>query len=383
MRELEKIVTEVALAKSAGQSIALATVVGIAGSGYRLPGARMLIVGGKWIAGSISGGCLEEDVVLRSAEAGKAEVPLIVTSDTTGDDDIVFGVGLGCKGVITVLVEPIDSTDNATGFIDFAKECMVQGLTGTVATVVAIQGSVGCAVGARCMTHEKAIFDNITDPELAAEVHGSIGNLNPSLQSDLVRISLRSGSADVFFERIEPPTPLVIFGAGHDAMPLVRLAKELGWHVTIVDHRPSYATSERFPLADRVVLSTPERLSLHDVIKNDTLAVIMTHNYLRDLKLLERLISMQLRYVGLLGPKRRSADLLAEVGRSGCKPGLDLLQRIYSPVGLDIGSENPAEVALSIVAEMQAVLHSRAGGFLRDRKKSIHDRTRENEVAAL
>ncbi|MGZ5233213.1 MAG: XdhC family protein, partial [Burkholderiales bacterium] len=183
---------------------------------------------------------------------------------------------------------------------------------------------------------------------------------------------LGHGSVEVFLERIEPPTPLVVFGAGHDAIPVVRLAKELGWHVTLVDHRPAYATATRFPVADQIVLSTLADVGSKVMLTEATLALLMTHNYLRDLELLEMLLPSSVRYLGLLGPRRRTDQLLADLQQKGIEPTSDQLGRFYAPVGLDIGSEGPLEVALSVLSEMQAVMTRHPGSHLRDRQRPIH-----------
>jgi xanthine/CO dehydrogenase XdhC/CoxF family maturation factor len=155
-------------------------------------------------------------------------------------------------------------------------------------------------------------------------------------------------------------------------MPVVRLAKDIGWHVTLVDHRPAYATPERFPEADRIVVGTPAEAMREVELDSDTLALVMTHNYLRDLELLEHLLPSPARYLGLLGPRRRTDQILADLAEKGRAPGADQLGRFYAPVGLDIGSEGPTEVAMSILAEMQAVMTNHAGGHLRERKRPIH-----------
>jgi xanthine/CO dehydrogenase XdhC/CoxF family maturation factor len=165
-----------------------------------------------------------------------------------------------------------------------------------------------------------------------------------------------------------------VFGAGHDAMPVVRLAKDLGWHVTLVDHRPAYATVERFPDVDRIVIGSRTDAASQLALDRDTLALVMTHNYLRDLEWLEMLLPSPVRYLGLLGPRRRTDQLLADLGEKGIAPSADQLGRLYAPVGLDIGSEGPAEVAMSILAEMQAVMTRHRGGHLRERKRPIHQR---------
>lgn len=370
MQELQKIVTEVEHGRAAGKSVALATVVGIEGSAYRLPGARMLIVDGKWVAGSISGGCLEDDVVLRAREAVAKNEASVALYDTTSDEDVIFGVGLGCKGIITILIEPIGPAGQGVDFIAFAKQCLEQRIPGTCATVIRTDGETPAKPGQRVVTRNGARLSDIADPALESAAETAMREHVD--EAALVTVPLESGSALVFVERIEPPTPLVVFGAGHDAMPVVRLAKEIGWHVTLVDHRPAYATAERFPEADRIVIGSPRDAAAKLALDEDTLALVMTHNYLRDLDWLQTLLPSPVAYLGLLGPRRRTDQILGDLKEKGFEPGADQLGRLYAPVGLDIGSEGPAEVAMSILSEMQAVMTRHRGGHLRERKRPIH-----------
>ncbi|MGZ5141369.1 MAG: XdhC family protein [Burkholderiales bacterium] len=370
MKELENIVAEADRALASGQSVALATVVDVEGSAYRLPGARMLIADGKWIAGSISGGCLEDDVVMRGGEAIVKGEALVTTYDTTSDDDIVFGVGLGCKGVITILIEPIRWKNGGVDFLEFAKSCLEERTAGAVATVVRVHGRADAKPGSRLLLRQEQSRSDITNLELKSKIEDTIAHTSEAAK--LITLMLGHGSVEVFLERIEPPTPLVVFGAGHDAIPVVRLAKELGWHVTLVDHRPAYATATRFPVADQIVLSTPADVGSKVMLTEATLALLMTHNYLRDLELLEMLLPSSVRYLGLLGPRRRTDQLLADLQQKGIEPTSDQLGRFYAPVGLDIGSEGPLEVALSVLSEMQAVMTRHPGSHLRDRQRPIH-----------
>jgi xanthine/CO dehydrogenase XdhC/CoxF family maturation factor len=372
MKELETIVAEAAGARAAGKPAALATVVGIEGSAYRLPGARMLIVDGKWVAGSISGGFLEDDVVLRAREAVAKNEVSVARYDTTSDEDVIFGVGLGCKGIITILIEPIRPAGTGVDFIAFAKACLEERAAGLSATLIRTESDTAARPGSRIVSQRGARQSDIGDASLEKAIEAAMRDQVED--AALVTMPPENGSALVFIERIEPPTPLIVFGAGHDAMPVVRLAKELGWHVTLADHRPAYATRERFPDADRIVLGAPREVRPKLAVEGDTLALVMTHNYLRDMEWLELLLASRARYLGLLGPRKRTDQLLADLKEKGIAPTDDQLGRIYAPVGLDIGSEGPAEVAMSILSEMQAVMTQHRGGHLRERKRPIHQR---------
>jgi xanthine dehydrogenase accessory factor len=187
---------------------------------------------------------------------------------------------------------------------------------------------------------------------------------------------------ELFVEYLAPPMPLVVFGAGSDAAPLVRFAKELGWRVTLVDHRPGMAARPQFVSADEVVVARPESVAERVPIDARTAAVVMTHNYSHDLSLLELLLRSEARYVGVLGPRARTDRLLGELAESGTVFDRQELERLYAPVGIDIGAESPEEIALSIVAEIRAVSSGRRGGMLRDRAGAIHD-GRESNASML
>lgn len=165
---------------------------------------------------------------------------------------------------------------------------------------------------------------------------------------------------------------MLIFGAGADAIPLAEFAKNLGWYVSVVDHRPAFATKERFPLVDEIKISRPENLKLP--CEDNLVAVMMTHNYEHDKQILRLLLKSDAHYVGVLGPKKRTENILLEIRQTGEAFSEKDWQKLYAPVGLDIGADTPETIALSIIAEIQSVLARRGGGFLRNRQGSIYNR---------
>jgi xanthine/CO dehydrogenase XdhC/CoxF family maturation factor len=173
-------------------------------------------------------------------------------------------------------------------------------------------------------------------------------------------------------ETIGAPTALYVFGAGDDALPLVRLAKELGWHVTVADPRPAFATAARFPAADAVVVGPAAELPTRLPLDRESIAVVMTHHYVHDVPLLRALLPRSLRYLGLLGPKKRAERILADLAKQGVAIAPEQLERLHAPVGLDLGADGPEEVALAIVAEIQSVLGGRSATPLRERTRPIH-----------
>ncbi len=185
-----------------------------------------------------------------------------------------------------------------------------------------------------------------------------------------------------FIELLQPTVSLVIFGAGNDAIPLVQFAAVLGWQVTLVDGRTNYAVPERFPLAKKIIIAKPEQALTQIVLDNRTVVILMTHNYNYDLAILRQLLPLELTYIAALGPKKRLQRMLDELDEEGLIITSQQLKSIYGPAGLDIGSENSDEIALSVIAEMQAVLTKRQGTSLRD-KTVIHNRDSERLIQQL
>jgi xanthine/CO dehydrogenase XdhC/CoxF family maturation factor len=237
-----------------------------------------------------------------------------------------------------------------------------------------IEGQVKAQIATRLMVYpDGTLKSDIEDADLVAQIRDDAWKALGDSRSIVKSYPLPTGKAEVFIEVIQPPVPLMIFGAGHDAIPLVRLAQELGWYVTVVDNRKVETARERFPSADEVILSRPEGISESVSLNNCTMAVVMTHNYLHDLEILKTLLFSPVRYLGILGPKSRTEKLLKDLQEQGIIPTENQLQRLYSPVGLNIGADTPEEIALSIVAEIQAVLTNQSGGLLRNKLGPIHD----------
>ncbi len=301
LKEIHEILRAISLF-SDGEQAVLATVVDVRGSGYRLPGARMLILADGRTVGTVSGGCLEADVLERAKRVLATGAADVFTYDTTENEESVFNLNMGCRGVIEILLEPVDRN---TGLI--------------------------------------------------AEMRSAYENREAS-------------------ENIEPPIAVLLFGAGADAVPFVRIASELGWQVTVHDHRPAFLTTERFPSAEKLTLQNVDEPPGRIVADDRTAAVIMTHNYARDRFILPALLKADLFYIGALGPKSRTVQLLEEATADGEDLTDAQLARLYAPVGLDIGADTPEGIALSIAGEIQSVLAKRSGGNLRDRKGSIYDR---------
>jgi xanthine/CO dehydrogenase XdhC/CoxF family maturation factor/GTP:adenosylcobinamide-phosphate guanylyltransferase len=323
MRERDAIIELWSAARERGEDAVLATVCEVKGSAYRRPGARMLLTAAGESAGIINGGCLDNDLWRCARAVMAAGEAQLLSYDTTSPEDIVWGLGLGCRGVVRILLEP------AGGL-----EWLADG--NTVATF--FEGSRLGTLPVQAPARER--------PRI---------------------LSMEGGRALV--ESFLPPQPLWIFGAGADAAPLASLAAELGWAVEVIDPRrrqpglPSHVPACFVP---------PDRLSELEISPRAA-CVVMTHNFLHDLSALRFLLESPARYIGMLGPRSRTGELLEALRKDGATPSPEQLARLYAPVGLDIGAETPEEIAFSILAEIRAVISGRTGRHLRDRTGSIHD----------
>ena len=296
----------------------------------------MLLAGQEWLAGSISGGCLEGDVA-NSAWEKTAQGPVLVTYDATSDGDIVWGFGLGCNGLVQVLLERLPPDG---GVLNWLARVVEKREPLLLATVISAGERLGSC---------------FRDPsfDLQTELNGS--------RSKVITLA----GETYLLERIEPPRKLYIFGAGHDARPLFDMAKSLGFFVCVVDHRSAYCNLDRFPSADELIVVAQSEWGCV-AIEKGAATVVMTHNYLQDLEILKDLLASEASYIGLLGPRRRTDKMLGELG-------VVADERIHSPIGLDIGAEGPEQIALATLAEIQADTNGRAGGHLRERTAGLHE----------
>ncbi|MBD1868839.1 XdhC family protein [Cyanobacteria bacterium FACHB-471] len=373
MRELQAITETYKQIAHSEQRVALATVVKVSGSTYRRPGARMLITQDGYTVGTISGGCLEQDVVIRSQQVIATGNTAIVKYDSTSDDDIIWGLGLGCNGVVHILIECIELKHELNPLV-FMAHCLNQQQIGVLATVFATEGQANLIGNHLMLRPNYAVCSDIENADLLQMVLADARVACLDRQSTSKSYSVAGSVIEAFFNVIQPPVPLVIFGAGHDVSPIVQFAKALGWYVTVVDPRCSEASLARFETADCVLPVRLENMHEKVALNCQTMALVMTHNYLYDSKLLQLLLPSPVRYVGVLGPKHRTDRLLQELWAEGTVCSEAQLERLYRPVGLDIGGETSEEIALAIVSEIQAVLANRSSGFLRNRQAPIHDR---------
>jgi xanthine/CO dehydrogenase XdhC/CoxF family maturation factor len=351
-------------AEAGDDDIILGTVVRVEGSSYRKPGARMLLTKSGERSGMISGGCLEAEVSRKAwwlTESG----PFVQSYGAFFDDDNPSPHGLGCGGTVHLLLERGNSAAMALTTI---RESVVSRIHSAMLTVIASEHPA--------MPRASRII-----ARQAGEISSSLISLDPGSEgwrllnaiaaraledrrSEYVSLKIDEHEVEVFAEYVAPPQALIIFGAGDDTVPVVEFASGLGWHVTVADSRSHLATTARFPQADKVVAlksDAASALSLFPLqMKPDDAVIIMTHSYMQDRSLMRELLPQPLAYLGLLGPRLRSSRLIAEIA---AEIGLNLdacIGKVHSPVGLDIGGDNPSAIALSIVAGVQAAVHHRS-----------------------
>lgn len=328
MSEIARILQR--LEADAGQPAVLATLVEVDGSSYRRPGARLLVLPDGSHCGSISGGCLEADVVERARAVLQNNRSAVATYDTTSENEQVWGVGLGCRGVVRVLLEPI--APERPRWIKVLGENL------------AARNETALAV-----VHEESAGRTL----LAAELNGS-------------------ADKRVFREVISPAPSLVVFGAGDDVQPLVTMAAQTGWHVTVADVRAAQLSADRFPRAHVRVVAPVERLVAEAGVNRRSSVVVMTHRYREDVVLLRGLLAREPAYLGVLGPRTRTDRLLNDLAAAGDVPSPAARAALHAPVGLDLGATTPEAIALSILAELQGCLANRPPINLRDRMAPIH-----------
>jgi xanthine dehydrogenase accessory factor len=373
MKEIRDIIKVYEEAKNAGKQTALATVVHVEGSSYRRPGARMLIEDDGQLTGAISGGCLEGDALRKALLVMSERRSRLVTYDTMDDDDAKFGVGLGCNGIIQVLIEPIDDGD-PNNPIQYLKAINEKRQKAALVTLFSLQDKKDPQYGTCLLVKENGeMIDHapVLKDVLLADANEALINQSSSFKNYISE----DHNLTAFIEMIKPPVSVVIVGAGNDVMPLVDMADILGWETTVVDGRANYAKKERFVSACSVLVAKPEQVLEQIAIDEHTVFLLMTHNYNYDMAMLKQLLQKNVSYIGMLGPKKKRERMLGELKDEGFSFSEQQLAVLHSPVGLDIGAETSEEIALSILAEIKAFFANKDVQSLRTIKEVIHPRS--------
>lgn len=345
-----------------GGAAVLVTLVRAEGSSYRHPGARLLLgIGGQY-AGTISGGCLEAEVV-RKATWLVREGAVVERYSTMFDDTAEIPFGLGCGGVVDLLLEPADTAE--CGALMAAMEGSLAGEDVTVLTWLPredrrLARAVLSASGDFLFASNK-----LTEPELVDARAGV----------------LRGGWVEampegIFVERIVAPQRLFVLGAGDDAKPLVSMGALLGWSVTVMDGRPQLARAERFPEAERVLVVSSASTEVLGIRPEDAV-ILMTHSYEQDRELLAAVLPLRPRYLGLLGARHRSSLLVSEVAMKLGRTIVACCEQVYAPVGLDLGGDGPEAIALAVIAEAHARCTGKLGTSRRLSAEDVERHVRE------
>jgi xanthine dehydrogenase accessory factor len=344
----------------------VATVVRVHGSAYRRPGARMLLTQFRWITGSVSGGCLEGDIASKGWWMTRDGQPVLVTYDSSmpqggEDDDVRSAFGLGCDGRVEVMFERA----NVPGRIDpleLADRCVRDQKRGAIVTVIRSEVP-GVAMGMRvAVVGDEEILGDMHEPSLRpgmlADARAAIAtgeSCNRTYRTD-------AGNVDVFVECFLPPPRLFVFGTGHDVVPVVTLAKTLGWDVSVCTSEARVAVRQRFTTADELVIGNPQELAARVDEADRGVAILMSHHYETDRAHLGALVRTSCRYIGVISQRARTTRMLTELDL-----GIHGDARIHAPIGLDIGANTPQELALAIVAEVQSTLANAPGVPARNR----------------
>lgn len=329
----------------------LATIIETSGSTYQKAGARMLITRQGELTGLLGGGCFERDLVEQAASVFETGTAKTVFYDMRSSNDVVWGLGLGCNGAVRVLLQLLTAKDDfwPLNSIVEAAEANKPVILTTVyeSTHDSFPAGYSLFLPASAGTIPMASFP------CSAEMRQTVLQQKPRLETQ----DIDGQEIKVFYEQLQPPSRLLVVGAGADAVPLVQCAKTLGWHVTVVDHRPGHIDKQRFPTADRLLPIVPEELAVNLELDQFTASVLMTHNFEYDRRYLRTIVSSGIPFVGLLGPVHRKDRLLQNLDIDDAS----VLERLFGPVGLNIGAETPEEIALSIMAGIHAALNGRNG----------------------
>lgn len=428
MSQLTALLQAIDQAQAQQDDAVMATVVQVEGSAYRRPGARMLVWSHGQPVGTISGGCLESEACKKAqwltrhgqpalqrystghadfytdpdAYAQAQDISSVYTNDIEADEDEALTFGLGCNGTVSVLFERLNSPA-MLAVSQLLRHVQASQRAGVIATVISSQKShykethdtknkanqnnqseISLQLGDRLLLdplqHELSWFtqaNSSVDSSLHQAMHNDVIFTLTRQKSLHQTYQTAQGSIQVFLEYVAPPNRLVIFGAGHDAQPLVSMAKMQGWHVSVIDSRPHFARKARFPDADYVgCIDLTDTSALAELanLTNGAAVAIMSHSLAQDRHWLKHMLLNPPRYIGQLGPRYRTERLIAEIQHSLTDPmhieqGLEAL---HYPIGLDIGGDTPEAIALAIMAEITATLNQRSGKMLKQRNLSIH-----------
>lgn len=382
MRELDAIILRYELLKEQYLQCVLATVVHVEGSSYRRAGARMLIDEFGNITGAISGGCLEGDALRKALHALHQQKNKLVTYDTSDEGDAVIGAQLGCNGIIQVLFEPLDYKDKLNP-CELLKKLIDQKNPFVIVAEFNLNKSKDQPGTKLLISENSEVFGSKPEEELfnhtLEQARRTMKNNKPRFAEYLAG----EETQHIFIQNYQPPVRLIIVGAGNDAQILAQQADLLGWDVVVTDGRATHANKDRFTSSCQIIVSKPEQTLENIKIDHRSCFVLMSHNFNYDLAVLKLLLAERMiPYIGILGPLKKYQRMLTDLEEEGFNLKKEDINNIYAPVGLEIGAETPAEIGLSILAEIQSVLTGKNARSLREKSTPIHEE-KENQFKQI
>jgi len=330
--------------------LVLASVFETAGSTYSKTGAQMLVTGDGLFQGMLSGGCLEGDLAERARNVIESGQPQSVTYDLGSNDEELWGLGVGCDGLMKIFLQPLDPDRDYEPFATMVRA--FAGESEQVSATVIESAVANLPAGSSLVTVDgKPGFSDIADEYISLFTDAVSATLQTG-RSASREVSTGGANATVLLSLLQPPPAILVLGAGLDAEPVVRFANELGWRVTVQDHRPAYIESGNFATAQQIYCVPVDEVSVTLELNRYAAVIVMSHHLVSDRQYLRQLAASPIPYIGLLGPIDRRRRLLTELGDLAEK----LENRLHGPAGMDIGGRGPASIALSIIAEMHQEL---------------------------
>lgn len=367
MKEIKSILKLYNALRDSEERCAIAQVVRVEESSYRREGARMLVFESGVFEGGISGGCLEGDALQRSQIAILKQQPSIVTYDTSKEKEI--GVGLGCNGIIDVLISPV--TENSP-LIAMLEKCVSERDEHLIATVTSLRGELNSVSLGQSFYYDagRSELEHCPAGDFRDFIMARIGEVLGKKKSGTFTFETKEARADVFIELIPPQIHLALYGDNYDVYPLIEMARVMDWEVSLVGNIPKLKKEKLHSVANLY----PKDLEARPEIDHRTAVLLMAHDFKTDSANLLELVKSPAPYIASLGPRKRFDKMMAEFESRGIVFSEAEKDRIYAPCGLEIGANTPEEIATSIFAEILGVFAGKDGGMLRDKKGPIHER---------
>jgi xanthine dehydrogenase accessory factor len=352
---MEEVFDQIEMLGKTEKRVAMATLVATQGTSPKKEGAKMWVGERGHILGAVTiGGCVDARVIEGAEEALASRSPRFL-SVAMGEEDAWEG-GFTCAGTIQVMIEPLDLADPEDRLLNLYRTVHDEVERGKCAVIATLLEQPSSKL---VVFEDGRVSGALGEATLDREARGTALDLIQKRTSRTITLNSASAAREVFFE-VHGPTPtLIIFGAGPVSMHLVNLAKEMGLGTMVVDGRPRFATRERFPHADELLVGIPSEIAGTLSYTSSTLVVLAAHDYKYDIPVLKTVLRTEAAYIGLLGSRRRGRAILKFLKESGVEE--QALERVRVPTGLDIGAQTAAEIALSILAEAVAVKASRPG----------------------